>query len=351
MMTPMENNNTTETSETYGGVYDKTDIAPAHSTSGGPVDTAFIKISETQEVTPGVLNGSIASQDGEGDLDGFPLKYSVIRKSVRHIHRRAWSNVALAALRNVLTWACIVSLIVMMANASVMKYWSHNKIAAVVVIFSVGLLGLGFHVFRSYLDLSFKYPTVIGKLLRDAMSREEFVRTIQNRQMSPPEVAIEVALKGGAVSHESNTHWTRSHGRRTRRELSYRGWADQSAPVSSFRWPEGRSAWLVVGKDFRSLDRATKNSIESEVAEIRSETGFDSNKYFMNLEYLLQWKESDSSDDAEMVLVFEDIRPGFYSVDLYKAFTLIALDSIYRAVFHILTRNLDDYYIVKYIER
>lgn len=348
----MENNNT-EPAETYGGVFDKTDLGSSN-TGTGPVDSAFIQVTDTGDVGTGNTgsaepNGN--SQPEEESVDGFPIKRAVIRKAVKHIHHRAWTNVALSALRNLLTWACIISFIVILANASSIKDWHHSQIAAAVCIFGIGLFGVGFHVFRSYLDLSFKYPTVIGKLLRDAVSREEFLRLIQNRQMSPPEIAIEASLKSGAVSNENPTHWTRTSSRKTRKEIGYRGWADQSDPVSTFQWPEGRSAWVVVAKDFRSLDRATKNSIESEVAAFRRDSGYDASRYFMNLEYLLQWKESDSSDDAEMILIFEDIRPGFYSVELYKALTLIAMDSIYRLFFHIITKNLNDYYIVKFVER
>ena len=351
MMTPMDSlDNNNKGVENNGGVYDKTVIS---SQTGGPLDVAFIQINDnsvTSSPVPAAVNGD-ATQDVDGGGDGFPLKRRGIRKAVKHIHRRAWSNLALSALRNLLSWMCIISLVVMISQANVMHTWSHHQVAAIVVVFSVGLLGLGFHIFRSYLDLTFKYPTVVGKLLRDALSREEFIRLIQNREMSPPEVAVEITLKSGAMSYEDPNHWTRTQSRKTRKELSYRGWADQSPGVGSFQWPDGKSAWVAIGKDFRCIDSVTLSSLESDVAEFRRDSGYDANKYFMTLEYILQWKESDSSDDAEMFLVFEDVRPGFYSMELYKACTLVAIDALYRAIFHIATRNLKDYYIVKFLER
>ena len=204
---------------------------------------------------------------------------------------------------------------------------------------------------RAYNDLTFQKPTFIMDLLRDALSREEFYRKIQNRELSAPEIFAQVSLRGGAMSYEDTDHWTRSPGRKITKEITYRGWADQSKGVHTIPWPENKAVWVIVVKDFRCLDEDTMKSVEKEAADFRRETEFDKYSYYMNFEYILQWKESDSCPDAEPFLVFPDDRSSLYSIDVYRASMLLCLDSIYRIVFHILTKNVTDYFIVKFIER
>ncbi len=152
------------------------------------------------------------------------------------------------------------------------------------------------------------------------------------------------------MSHADPNHWTRK-GRKTVRELSYRGWADQSAAVNTIAYLEDGASWIVVAKDMRCVDDQSKKSIDGEIAEFRRDTGFDANAYFMNFEVNLQYKEADSSPDAEAFLMFDNGRALIYHMNLYKASWFLALDSICRIIFHLNTRRLEDYYIIKFIER
>ncbi len=308
-----------------------------------PVDSSFVQMTDTG-------TNSLSLQ---GYIEGSNIKQQFIAKAIKKINQRYITQILLSLLRNVLCWACLVTMIIMASAGSNFPNWHHENIAVVVIIFAMGLLGVGFHAYRAYLDLSFENPTLIAQMLRDAISRDEFTRKIQNRQLSAPEVLIEVRLKSGAMSYDEPNHWTRS-GRKKCKELEYRGWADQSPSVQQFKWPESGAAWIIVSKDFRCVDDATKNSLESEVLEFRKDTGYNDNSYFMDLEYILQWKENDSCPDCEFYLVYDDTRAaraGLYNFDLYKASWILALDSLFRIVFHLRTKRMDDYFLIKFIER
>jgi hypothetical protein len=223
--------------------------------------------------------------------------------------------------------------------------------AVVIIFFSCGLLGLGFHIARTYWELTFKYPTIVGRMISEALPREDFLRRVQNRQLSAPEIFLEVSLRSGTLSYEDPNHWTRLS-RKTSRELTYRSWADQSESVQNFKWPPaGRPAWIVVAKDFRSVDSATQSSIEAEVTEFQKDTSYDSNPFYMNFNYRLQWKESDSCDDAEPFLIYDESTPILFTPKVYKASLFLALDAFYRIAFHLIIKRMEDYYIIKFIER
>ncbi len=299
---------------------------------------------------------SIVSQtsipDDQIEGEGQDIKRYEIWKQVRKLHRKVYAQIAMAVFRNIMCWTCVVTFIVILAETSEIGNWNSVAIVLVVVLFSGGALTMGFHAHRAYLDLTFQKPTIVMDMLRDATSREEFNRKIQNRELSAPEIFVEVSLRGGAMSYEDPNHWTRSPGRKTTKELTYRGWADQSKGLQTSPWPEKGGAQIIVAKDFRCLDESTKKSIEKEAAEFRKDTDFDRNYYFMNFRYVLQWKESDSCEDAEVYLVLpEEGRAALYNVDVYRASWFLALDAVYRIVFHVCTKTMPDYYIVKFIER
>ena len=318
--------------------------------TSSPVDSAVIQVTEVEDLKS--LEVSRTSIPDDQITDGCAIKQYAIWKQSRKLHRKVYAQIAMALFRNIVCWTGLVCLIFLLSRASVaFDHWGTPKLVVFVVIICAAFLTVGFHAHRTYLDLTFQKPTLVMDLLRDAVSREEFHRKIQDRELSAPEIFVEVSLRGGAMSYEDPNHWTRSPGRKTTKEISYRGWADQSKGVHTIPWPENGAAWIIVAKDFRCLDKETMTSVEKDAADFRKETEFDRNSYFMNFEYILQWKESDSCPDAEPFLVFPDERSNVYNVDVYRASMLLCLDSIYRIVFHLLTKNLNNYNIVKFIER
>ncbi len=321
--------------------------APVETTSS-PIDSAIIEVTTVESPQ----NTSQNSIPDDQITEGCPLKQYEIWKKCKKLHRKAITQIVMALFRNILCWSGLFCLIVLMSQASIiLDDWNTPKLVVVVVIICAGFLTLGFHAHRTFLDLTFQKPTLVMDLLRDAVSREEFNRKIHDRELSAPEIFLQVSLRGGAMSYEDPNHWTRSPGRKTTREISYRGWADQSKGVHSIPWPDDQAGWIIVAKDFRCLDSDTMTSVEKDAADFRKETDFDRNMYFMNFEYILQWKESDSCPDAEPFLVFPDERTSLYNVDVYRACMILCVDSIYRIVFHLRTRNMKNYYIKKFIER
>ncbi len=319
--------------------------------TSSPVDSAVIQVTGIQD--PGLQDVSQASiPDDQITEGGCPLKQREITKKIRKLRRKAMAQIAMALFRNVLCWSGIVCLIVLLSQASIVfEEWSTPRLVIIVMIICGGILTIGFHAHRAYLDLTFQKPTLIMDLLRDAVSRDEFNRKIQNRELSAPEILMQVSLRGGTMSYEDPNHWTRSPGRKTTREVTYRAWADQSNGVHSITWPHDKSAWVIVAKDFRCLDNATMTSVNADATEFRKETDYERNTYYMDFEYVLQWREADSCPDAEPFLVFQDERAPLYNVDVYRASMLLCLDSVYRIAFHVLTARMDEYYVVKFIER
>ena len=318
--------------------------------TSSPVDSAVIQVSEVDDSKP--IDTSQTSIPEDQITEGCAIKQYAVWKQVRKLHRKVYAQIGMALFRNIVCWAGLICLIYLLSRASIaFEQWGTPRLVLVVVIICSGFLTVGFHAHRAYLDLTFQKPTLIMDLLRDAVSREEFKRKVQNRELSAPEIFVEVSLRGGAMSYEDPAHWTRSPGRKTTKEITYRGWADQSKGVHTIPWPENGAAWIVVGKDFRCLDKDTWTSVEKDAADFRKDTDFDLNSYFMNFEYILQWKESDSCPDAEPFLVFPDERTNLYNIDVYRVSMLLCLDSLYRIVFHVLTKNMTDYYVLKFIER
>lgn len=305
-----------------------------------PIDSIFVQFDGSDEPA------TLPQEQGEG----YPIKHTVIKRNIRRVYKDYQRQIWFSILRNVMCWMFLVSLIIIVSRSSELHSWPAGGAAAVAVCCGAGLLGVVAHVYRGYRDLTFQKPTLVALMLRDAICRDDLERIIQNRQLSPPEIFIEVSLKSGALAQTDPTHWTR-RGRKTCKELPYRSWADQSPSLQHFEWPTSGASWILVTKDFRCVDELSKHMLESEVTEFRKETGFDSNRFFMDIEFVLQWKENDSCPDIEAYLVLDDVRSAIYSIELYRASWIMALDSVIRILFHFKTKHLRNYAVLKYIEK
>ena len=215
--------------------------------TSSPVDSAVIQVSEVEDSKH--IDPSQTSIPEDQITEGCAIKQYAIWKQVRKLHRKVYAQIGMALFRNIVCWAGLICLIYLLSRASIaFEQWGTPRLVLVVVIICSGFLTVGFHAHRAYLDLTFQKPTLIMDLLRDAVSREEFKRKVQNRELSAPEIFVEVSLRGGSMSYEDPTHWTRSPGRKTTKEITYRGWADQSKGVHTIPWPENGAAWIVVGR-------------------------------------------------------------------------------------------------------
>ena len=188
-------------------------------------------------------------------------------------------------------------------------------------------------------------------MLFSPVTRVEFQQLMINRQLSAPEIFFEISLRSTAcVSISDENHWTRV-ARKTRHEMAYRGWADQSSSVQEIPWPTGRTTWMVVAKDFRCVDPQSQITMDAEMNEFQRESGFDPKCYSMSFDLSLQWKEHDSCFDAEPFFVVEDKLPILYHIYVYKIALFFGLDALYRLLFLLSVKRLEDYYIVKFIEK
>lgn len=303
-----------------------------------PIDNTFVNINESSMK-------SIEQQSV--DVEGYSLKGKSVDLQLETFQRSYQIEVLLSLVRNVLCWTALICIIVMLAEGK-----DSQKIEAYVLILAIICLsiGVGFHITRGYYDLTFKNPTIVNILLRDAISKEDFIRVMQQRQLSAPEVIIQVSLKDGSPSFGEASHWSRK-GRKKTKEIVYNGWADQSSPINSISFREEKSHYITILKDYRCVDEDTQKSINNEIAEFKSETGYDQNFLRLTFEVLLQWKEADSSADIQSFLVYDGMKALIYQPLLYRISWFCALDSIYRIIFHLNTQSLDNYYLVKFIER
>jgi len=244
----------------------------------------------------------------------------------------------------------LVTLLIFISESQNIDTWHVDKLALVSVLFAFGVIGLLFHIYRGYYDLTYQNPTVVALLLRDAMTVDDFIRRMQTYELTAPEVLIEVSLRCGAMSYGDPNHWTRGS-RKTGKELVYRGWSDQSSGVRHISFPTEATSLIYVRKDFRLVDDASRISLEQEVADYRRETGYEENSYFMKMEYILNWKEADACPDVKSYLLFDSCRPYFYMYLFYKISWFCAMDSVYRIAFHLNTKHISDYTLVKFIER
>jgi len=310
-----------------------------HDNGVSPVDSSIVTLSDP----------SITVIDAHIYIEGCPIKQAEIQKRASKLKQKYWLELCTSLLRNLLSWTCLITLLTLISNASSISDWPTDEVAILAFFFAAGVLGLSFHIYHCYVDLTFERPSQISLLLRDAMTQDDLKRRIQTYELSAPEILMEVSLKSGAMAYGDHNHWTRGN-RKTGRELTYRGWADQSAGVGSIQLPAHTSA-ITITKDFRLVDDTSKTSFDAEVAEFRRDSGYDANAYFMHMEYVLNWKEADACHDVKTYLLFEDCRPYFYMLQAYRIASFLALDSLYKIAFHVNTARIPDYSIMKFIER
>ena len=283
-------------------------------------------------------------------IEGCPIKHKEVQKKADKIRQKYRLQIVFSVVRNLLCWCFLITLLILLAESTKLKDWHVEKLAALCVFFAFGMVGLGFHIARCYYDLTFTNPTVIALMLRDAMTVEDFQHRLQTYELSAPEVLIEVSLRSGAMSYGEANHWTRGS-RKTGKELVHRGWSDQSSGIRHVTFPADATSMIFVVKDFRLVDDSSRVSLEREVADFRRDSGYDNNPYFMHMEYILNWKDADACPDAQAHLLFDGCRPFFYTYEFYRVCWFLGIDSLYRIAFHLNTKHVEEYRLIKFIER
>ena len=305
-----------------------------------------------KEFTSVPLETRQSATEQASQIDGFTIKQKRIVKQVANIHKNYWKEFAFAILRNVLYWCAVVCILILLANVKDFSNWSNGTMAALIMVLGLGLLGAGFHAAHVCSELHRESGTsVLGQMLFSPITRDEFQQMMVSRQLSAPEIHFEVSLRSTAgISSSDTNHWARVS-RKLRREMTYRGWADQSSSVQGIPWVPGRASWMVVAKDFRCVDPQSQLAMDAEVSEFRRESGYDAKRYFMSFDLSLQWKEHDCCFDAEPFLIVEDKLPILYDVRIYKCLLFLGLDAFYRLLFFFSVKKMEDYFVVKFIEK
>lgn len=257
-----------------------------------------------------------------------------------------------SVVRNVMCYCCLVSLVaILSASGGEFQLWLVDEKIIVLMLMCMGIVAIPFQVMHVVSEFKYKKPSLVLQMLMNQLSIDDFNRIIQACQLSPPDIYSEITLKSGSMSQEDPEHWTRTT-RKTLRPLPYSGWADQSLSIRSLDWPDGKStSWIVVTKDFRSVDVETYNSIQNDIKEFSEENGYFASSYFMTRETVLQLTEVDALPDVQLFLVYDKLCPGFYNPQIYKVCLCICLDCLYQLLFHLLTPKMDNYSLVKFVER
>ena len=188
----MENNNEKEVSQP-----EVTELKPEPNTrSNVPavLDVTSLNMVGSDDLTAVRIDTNTSVNDAT-EVDGFSIKQKKIIKHIDFINSCFWSESMLAIIRNVLYWCAVICIIILLANASDFSDWSHGRVAVVLIFLAAGLLGAGFHASFVWSELaSTGHTSVLGSMLFNPISKEEFQQVLIQRQLSAPEIFFEVSL-------------------------------------------------------------------------------------------------------------------------------------------------------------
>ena len=273
-----------------------------------------------------------------------PLKPD-IRDKVMRLHRRVVMDFIFSAATTLLVYALIISLIVILP-ATATRHLTTEELIVMVILACIAVPMYGFFSVREGCRLR----SIIAHVLHHQMSQEEINKLLFDRTKAAPEISFKISLKRGAISREEPNHWTQTD-RFKSYMVTFSSWQDHSLPVRDLPWPESRSAWIIVAKNFCTRNKPTDQSISSDISRFKKQCMFDDYLYFMEAQYVLEFEDLKSCDDWELYFVYYKHRPVWTSLRVYQLLCFLSLDSLYRVLFHCATKYLDEFYITKTVER
>ncbi len=312
-----------------------------------PIEMGEIPLDDPGDIT------ECSNAAGKTDhSDGIQLKTDV-RDQVKHLHGKAWRQLAQALLRNLLCYMFLCSLIAVISAGYDLPRWLEDSRVTAIIIMCLSFVGIPFQIIHAVRETRNKTPSLLGSMLMTSRFTRDLEDLLNFRLSSAPRIVLEVKAKSGLLFPGAEPeHWSRTS-RKCNRVLSYQSWWDSSKDVqNALPKDKGRAFWIIVAKDYRAADSSTQKSIASDIRSFKKETSYSDHMYLMSFEHILDLEEGDFFPDAQAFLVFfGDDHPKFYSHKLYMGLTYAALDGFYSAVFHCMTRNMPDYYITKFMLR
>ena len=286
--------------------------------------------------------------------DGIAVKPSV-KHEVRHIRHKVMRHFLYSVLRNGMCWMFVVCTVAVCVGRRNVYEWLHDERVSVLVLLILGLLGVPFQAVHVARELKNKKPSIVACMLRNLRNVTDFKQTVRERQTSPPYLAVEIALKSGAIAHwvQSKTdanEWMQTS-RRNIKILDVESWMDRSAPVDGQRWDDLESFWIILSKNYRFMDKNVQTKTQEEASQFKKDCQYDKFMYFMTFQYVLDVQEGDYFPDAEACLVYKSHKSKLYQWITYTVFLSLALDCIYQLMFYSKTKSAEDYYFIKFIDR
>ena len=312
-------------------------------TTGGvhPTDVHFVKNGTTGDPA---VNIPVSAEDGSS------IKPNV-RQQVKALRSKIVRQVIYSILRNFLCYLFAFCLLVLLVNAKEFSDWDALTEVVLLMLLCFGLVGIPAQCLHIYRELRNTRRTVIPQMLVRWKYRDDFVSMCQAWQTSAPYIALEISLRCGTISSDDPNHWTKTT-RKTDKKLTYRVWTDNSENIHAIPWNNSsRGNWIIVSKDYRSVNKETEKSIKEDVDAFSLDSLYNNYKYFMRRDFILDVTDGQPFPDAMPYVVFTERRSKFYNFTIYKIFLCLCLDSVYNLIFHALTKNMGEYCIVKYIER
>lgn len=298
-------------------------------------------------------------EDGEGTGPGSSLKPSTLR-APRDLRLLAAGEVLRSAGRNAGCVAFLASVVYLAVEGDdffpSLRLRSIDGRVAALVFLCLGAVAIPFQVVHALSEVRNRRGggggrTLVAQMLLRPVTRAKLDELLVQLRDASPYVGVEILPP---------RRWSVLCCRRvdeTNRKLSsvlrYDSWTD-ATPPTTHGGGSSSSRWVVVCKDYRSSGATTQASIDEELDRFEDSVNLGRRRRRgVSVEFVLDLQEGMSFPDAQAILVhpsaLEESR--FYSFRTYFVLLCLCLDSVYNALFYVVTKRLPDKRIVKIIRR